>query len=143
MPPSPDTVLAEALTRVRQIARDDIVRSQDVTRGDRELLVSRNWLREIIRGWYLLTTPEAKPGDTVIWHSSFWAFVSAYIGERFGRRYCFSVLAAQFNGNMFAKGRRTAAKIHCYIEHSAMGHPHQLSLRLQDLIVNSAQHVFC
>jgi hypothetical protein len=94
MPPSPDTALAAALARVRQIARDDIVRSQDVSRGDREHLVSRNWLREIIRGWYLLTTPEAKPGDTVIWHSSFWAFVGAYIGERFGRRYCLSAEAS-------------------------------------------------
>jgi hypothetical protein len=94
MPPIPDTTLAATLTRVRQIARDDIVRSQDVSRGDRELLVSRNWMREIIRGWYLLTTPEAKPGDTVIWHSSFWAFVAAYVGERFGRRYCLSAEAS-------------------------------------------------
>jgi len=94
MPPTPDTILAAALTRVRQISRDDIVRSQDVSRGDRELLVSRNWLREIIRGWYLLTTPEAMPGDTVIWHSSFWAFVAAYFGERFGRRYCLSAEAS-------------------------------------------------
>jgi hypothetical protein len=94
MPPTPDVVLAAALERARQAARDDIVRTQDLSRGDRELLVSRNWLREIIRGWYLLTTPEARPGDTVIWHSSFWAFVGAYFRERFGRRYCLSAEAS-------------------------------------------------
>ncbi len=70
------------------------MRTQDLSRRDRELLVSRNWLREIIRGWYLLTTPEATPGDTVIWHSSFWAFVGAYFRERFGRRYCLSAEAS-------------------------------------------------
>ncbi len=79
---------------MRQVARDHIVRSQDISRRDRELLVSRKWLREIIRGWYLLTTPEAQEGDTVIWHSSFWAFVGAYFKERFGRRYCLSAEAS-------------------------------------------------
>ena len=94
MRPTPDAALAAALSRARQAARDDIVRSQDISRGDRELLASRKWLREIIRGWYLLTTSEAQEGDTVIWHSSFWAFVGAYFRERFGRRYCLSAEAS-------------------------------------------------
>jgi len=94
MPPPTDTALAGALQRARQIAREAIVRSQDISRGDRELLVSRHWLREIIRGWYLLTTPDAQPGDTVIWHSSFWAFVAAYLRARFGRRHCLSAEAS-------------------------------------------------
>ncbi len=70
------------------------MRSQDLSRSDREHLVSRKWLREIIRGWYLLTRPEAQDGDTVIWHSSFWAFVGAYFRERFERRYCLSAEAS-------------------------------------------------
>ena len=52
MPRTPDTVLAAALSRARQAARDDIVRSQDLSRSDREFLVSRKWLREIIRAAY-------------------------------------------------------------------------------------------
>jgi Fic/DOC family len=94
MPPIGETSLANALQRTRESAREHIVRSQDISRSDRELLVSRRWLREIIRGWYLLTTPEAQLGDTVIWHSSFWAFVAAYLRERFDRRYCLSAEAS-------------------------------------------------
>jgi hypothetical protein len=93
MPP-PDVVLATALRRAHQAARSDILRSADMARSDRELLLSRRWLREIIRGWYLLTTPDAQPGDMVIWHSSFWAFAGAYLGERFDRGYCLSAEAS-------------------------------------------------
>ena len=94
MPSPAETALAAALQRAPQIARERIVRSQDISRSDRELLVSQHWLREIIRGWYLLTTPEAQSGDTVIWHSSFWAFVAAYLRERFDRRCCLSAEAS-------------------------------------------------
>lgn len=88
------SVLAATLTRAKTAARDDVVRSEDLSRRDRELLLERGHLREIIRGWYALTTPEMKPGDTVVWHSTFWAFVAAYLANRFGRRYCLSIEAS-------------------------------------------------
>ena len=42
---------------------------------------------------------------------------------------------------MAAKCRRAAAQIHGNIEHSAVRNPNQFALRLNDLIVNAAQHV--
>lgn len=89
-----NSVLAAALTRAQTTARDDVVRTEDLSRRDRELLLERGYLREIIRGWYALTTPDVKPGDTVVWHSTFWAFAAAYLASRFGRRYCLSIEAS-------------------------------------------------
>src|ERR1700722_13124014 len=86
--------LAAALERARSASHEDIVQSQDLRRNDRELLVSQGWLKEIIRGWYVLTTPDVRDGDTVLWHASFWAFAGRYLQARFGRRYCLSAEAS-------------------------------------------------
>ena len=69
MPAPAISQLAAALERVHRAAQETVVRSDKISRRDRELLQARGWLWEIIRGWYLLATPEAKPGDTVLWHS--------------------------------------------------------------------------
>lgn len=90
MPNPPASQLAAALDRVHRVAQDAIIQSDQMSRSDRELLQARGWLQGIIRGWYLLTTPDAKPGDTVIWQSSYWAFVAAYLESRFGKRYALS-----------------------------------------------------
>ena len=90
MPAPAISQLAAALERVHRAAQQTVVRSDKISRRDRELLQARGWLWEIIRGWYLLATPEAKPGDTVLWHSSFWSFVAAYLGSRFGDSYSLS-----------------------------------------------------
>ena len=90
MPAPAINQLAAALERVHQAAQEAVVRSDKISRRDREHLQARGWLWEIIRGWYLLATPDAKPGDTVLWHSSFWSFVAAYLGSRFGESYSLS-----------------------------------------------------
>ena len=83
MPPLRNPQIAAALERVHQSASDGIVQTDSIARRDRELLISAGWLLEILRGWYLLITPNTKKGDTVIWHSSFWAFAAAYLESRF------------------------------------------------------------
>lgn len=99
----PTTVLAAALGRVGAVARDQVLRSAEMTRQDRELLLARRYLREIIRGWYAFVRPDAPPGDTVIWHSTYWPFVSQYLAARFKKGYC---LAAEPSLDIWA-GRTT------------------------------------
>jgi hypothetical protein len=85
--------IARALSRVREIAKENgvaIVRSQQVKRGDRELLVRTRWLQEIIQGWYMLVKPEALPGDSSIWYAHFWDFLELYLSFHFGNHYCLS-----------------------------------------------------
>jgi hypothetical protein len=90
MPSPGNAQLAAALERVHQAAQDAVIQTHEMSRPDRELLLAKGWLQEIIRGWYLLTTPDAKMGDTALWQSSFWAFLAAYLRARFKERYCLS-----------------------------------------------------
>lgn len=90
MPSETNSQVANALKRVHSVAPHAVVQSKAISRLDREILKDKGWLREIIKGWYLLTTPDAKPGDTVLWHSNYWSFIAAYLGSRFGNRYCLS-----------------------------------------------------
>jgi hypothetical protein len=90
MPVDLQRELAEILRRAQAAAPSRILRTAQLPRRDRTLLQQRGFLVEIIKGWYALTTPQARPGDTTFWHLHFWAFVSAYLHARYGQRYCLS-----------------------------------------------------
>jgi len=83
-------LLAESLSRVEKSVREGIVRSNDISRRDRERLLKSSWLQQIITGWYLLTSPQPMQGESTAWFSSFWVFIQHYLHERFGEEYCLS-----------------------------------------------------
>src|SRR5688500_15958891 len=83
-------LLAEALRRVEKSAKEGIVRSQDVSRRDRERLLKSGWLQQIITSWYLLTSPQAIQGESTAWFASLWVFIQQYLRERFADDYCLS-----------------------------------------------------
>ena len=87
------TAVADALSRVRIQADNrhaQIVRSAEISRSDRELLITTGWLQEIMRGWYMLARPDVSSGDTAAWYANFWDFIRIYLDERFGENYCLS-----------------------------------------------------
>ena len=84
------TKLAGALERVNAVARKAVVKSASIQRADRELLTERGYLQEICKGWYFLSRPSDKPGDSTAWFTTFWDFVSVYLDERLGADYCLS-----------------------------------------------------
>lgn len=90
MPVDIQRELTEALRRAHAAAPSHILRSKQLPRRTRVLLQHRGFLKEIIRGWYALVTPQASAGDTTFWHLHFWSFVSAYLAARYGQRYCLS-----------------------------------------------------
>jgi hypothetical protein len=90
VPINPQRALADALRRAHAAASNQIIRTGQLTRADRTLLLKRGFLASIIKGWYALSTPQASPGDTTFWHLHFWAFVSAYLEARYGRAYSLS-----------------------------------------------------
>ena len=90
MPVNPQRDLVDALRRAQAAAPAHILRTAQLPRRDRTVLQQRGFLVEIIKGWYALTTPEARPGDSTFWHLHFWAFVSAYLRKRYGQHYCLS-----------------------------------------------------
>ncbi len=84
----PHQLLADALTEAKKKSRDHIVKSSDLGRYSRERLIKSDCLTEIIRGWYLLTSPGGAGGSTA-WFEGFWAFLKHYLSDRFGvKGYC-------------------------------------------------------
>ena len=94
MPENTQTRLAAALERANAFARKQVVKSASLPRADRELLVERGYLQEICKGWYLLSRPVEKPGDSTAWYAAFWDFLSVYLEERFGTDYCLSAASS-------------------------------------------------
>ncbi len=84
--------LADALEHARANARREVVKSASLRRSDRELLLKRGYLQDIIKGWYLLTRPTQQPGESTAWYASFWDFLAVYLGERYGNNYCLSAV---------------------------------------------------
>jgi hypothetical protein len=73
--------IANALERVHKAAKElggNIIPSSLITREDRELLVRTDWLELIIKGWYMLVTPEARKEDSTVWYASYWDFVRRF-----------------------------------------------------------------
>lgn len=101
--------IATALSAAKQAAarcRGNIVRSSDLVRKDRELLIRKGWLREIFKGWYYLTRPDLADGDITAWFSNYWDFIRIYLEHRYGKNYCLSADASfdlQVGKNLFPK----------------------------------------
>ena len=47
------------------------------------MLLENGFLEEVIKGWYIPSTP-SHVGTTTTWYASFWGFVAAYCDLRFG-----------------------------------------------------------
>ncbi len=86
---------SEVLSRAHKVSKHHIVRSEDISLSDRELLVHGKWLQLIVRGWYLLVRPDAPPGESSPWYASFWDFLGLYLQDLYEDRYCLSVRMAK------------------------------------------------
>jgi len=77
---------AEALRalKVLQDRGKAVLRSEDLSRPQREILVRNGFLRQIIRGWYMPSRPDENPGDTTPWYAVVRNFIREYCEDRFG-----------------------------------------------------------
>lgn len=89
---APNEKLAESLDalKVLQEGGRRVFRSGDLSRVHRERLVANGFLQEVMKGWLISTGPNARPGDSTPWYSSFWEFCGRYCNERFGGEWCLS-----------------------------------------------------
>lgn len=87
----PNQQLAESLKIAKELAKETVIQSAQLDRVHRERLIKAGCLTEVIRGWYLLTSPDASNGGSTAWFGGFWAFTKRYMDERFGEnQYCVS-----------------------------------------------------
>lgn len=81
-------LLAASLRNAKKAADHQIIKSEQLSRIDRERLIKADCLQKIVRGWYLFCTPGTDQGESTLWYASFWDFVRLYLTERFGKDYC-------------------------------------------------------
>lgn len=82
--------LAAALRKLKKLQdkHNGVVESRDLSARYRKLLVDTGFLRPVMKGWYVCANPGDSDGDSTAWYASYWAFLSGYLGKRFGKRYC-------------------------------------------------------
>jgi hypothetical protein len=80
----------EALKALQDEGRTAL-RSQDLSRTERERLVRAGFLQQVIKGWYIPSRPEESgDGETTAWYACFWEFCASYLAHRFGEEWSLS-----------------------------------------------------
>jgi hypothetical protein len=76
--------LAHSLEELKRLQDKGNValQSKMLARSDRERLTKHGFIREVMRGWYIPSSPDEKIGDSTSWYASFWTFCTAYLDER-------------------------------------------------------------
>ena len=82
--PSEKLSASLALFEALQEGGRRVFRSRELTRVHRERLVRNGFLREVMKGWLISSSPDIAAGDTTPWFASFWEFCAAYCRARFG-----------------------------------------------------------
>src|SRR3989338_431330 len=84
--------LAQSLEVLKQLQDDHVkaIQSRDLSRTHRDRLVKHGFLQEVIKGWYIATSPGELPGDSTAWYLSFWEFVTSYLQQKFKDNWCLS-----------------------------------------------------
>jgi fido (protein-threonine AMPylation protein) len=79
--------LATSLEKLHRLQGDGrrVFRSSQFSRVDRERLLAQGFLREVIKGWLISTSPGTARSDTTPWFASFWEFCARYSQSRFGK----------------------------------------------------------
>jgi hypothetical protein len=66
------------------------IKSNELSRTFRERLVQQGFIREVVRGWYIIVPPGEKQGDSTSWYASYWHFCVRYLTDRLADNYCVS-----------------------------------------------------
>ncbi|MEG1547084.1 MAG: cell filamentation protein Fic, partial [Bacteroides sp.] len=70
-------LLSNSLEALKQAQSDGefmIIKSGELSPTHIKRLVANNFLKPIIKGWYVVTDPRTLPGDSTAWYASFWSF---------------------------------------------------------------------
>lgn len=89
---TPAEKLAESLKVLQTIQKNGIVaiKSKDLSRTNKDRLITNGFIREVIRGWYIAVNPDESKGNSTSWFASYWGFCSRFLEDRFENDYCIS-----------------------------------------------------
>jgi len=80
----------EVLSKFQNTKGIAVIKANELSRNQRELLIANGFIREVIKGWYISSRPDEQEGDSTSWYTSYWYFVAVYFKERFGDEWCLS-----------------------------------------------------
>lgn len=89
---APGEKLAQSLTVLKTLQDKGVtvIQSKALSRTHKDRLVKNGFLEEVIKGWYIITSPHERSGDSTVWYVSYWHFVAAYLQKKFKEAWCLS-----------------------------------------------------
>ncbi len=89
---TPNEKLAKSLTVLEGLQDKGItaIKSNELLRVHRERLSKNNFIKEIVKGWYILVPDYEIAGDSTSWYASYWHFCKRYLEDRYGKAYYLS-----------------------------------------------------
>jgi Fic/DOC family len=87
--PTPNEKLAESLAALQELQKEGrrVFQSSELSRVHRERLVANGFLLEVMKGWLISSSPNARESDSTPWYASFWEFCGRYCDDRFGAKW--------------------------------------------------------
>lgn len=83
--------MAEALEVLQKLQKENkcvvLQGTNEISKTHLSRLLANGWLQEVMRGWYISARPGSE-GDTTVWYTSYWYFMSKYANIRFGEKWC-------------------------------------------------------
>ncbi|MGP8215253.1 MAG: Fic family protein [Bacteroidia bacterium] len=88
----PGEKLAQSLEVLRKLQDKGLsaIKASELSRVHKDRLLKNGFIKEIVRGWYILTPSHEQTGDSTSWYASYWHFCSRYLAERYKKSYCIS-----------------------------------------------------
>jgi len=82
-------MLESALKKIKKLQKNgNVFQSNSFASDELTQLKKSGFLREIIRGWYYLSSPYDDDSETTMWYANFWEFAAKYLSSRFKKNYC-------------------------------------------------------
>ncbi|MCA1439361.1 Fic family protein [Ensifer sp. IC4062] len=81
----------EELKGVTEAGTRSVIKSEELSRRNRERLISTGFLEEIVRGWLAVNSrPSDKSRIENAWSTVYWEFLQRYLDDRFDSDWCLS-----------------------------------------------------
>jgi len=82
---TPSEKLAHSLAELHKLQANGrrVFRSDELSRVARERLLRAGFLKQVLRGWLISSSPAAGDGESTPWYASFWQFCTLYCESRF------------------------------------------------------------
>lgn len=88
----PAEKLAVSLDLLRKLQEAGLVaiKASMLSRTHRERLLANGFIKEVFKGWYMLSPPDEHPGDSTSWYHSYWLFCAQFLSDKYHETWCIS-----------------------------------------------------